>query len=319
MLVHRGGATTTCPHDGLRNIGTFFHSSTCSACIPQQPNVNSWASTTITVQANLIVVLLEVRPVFEILDVLAEPRKLLARERVGEPHLVLLGELADAVAQEQHHADEERRDGAVRDRVLSDREPRRGQRRLELLDRLQEGLDALPEEEGVLERGLDPAVVDLNEPARLRTEDGVLGEEPGVGEEVRDELDQCEGLGELLRLGRRLLRGNIGSAVRDRRNLRVGEIMLAPRIHMPAKHYAYASAGVDLIVPLRLCASVGEVVRDVFGPCFVEGKANPMRIGRVLSGWRYCQCRVSSVSFGDHVPVQCRTECVVRRTCCAKA
>ena len=128
------------------------------------------------------------------------------------------------MTQEQHHADEERRDGAVRDRVLSDREPRRGQRRLELLDRLQEGLDALPEEEGVLERGLDPAVVDLNEPARLRTEDGVLGEEPGVGEEVRDELDECEGLGELLRLGRRLLRGNIGSAVRDRRNLRVVKI-----------------------------------------------------------------------------------------------
>ena len=85
------------------------------------------------------------------------------------------------------------------------------------------------------------------------------------------------------------------------------------------KHCAYASAGVDLVVPLRLCASVGEIVCDVFGPCFVEGKADPMRIGRVLLERRHSQCRVSSMSFGDHVPVQCRTECVVRRTCCATA
>ncbi len=172
-------------------------------------------------EAYLVPVLLEARPVLKILDVLSEPRQLFAGESLLELLPVLLRERADAVAQEEHHAHEERRDGAVCDRVLANRKARRRQRGLQLLDRLQEGLRALPEEERPFERRLDVAVVDLDEPARLRTEHSVLGEESGVGEQVRDELDERERLRELRGVLGRFLCGDIGSPVCDRRNLKV--------------------------------------------------------------------------------------------------
>ena len=156
----------------------------------------------------------------QIIHILREPRELPRSHRL--PDLRALARLprANVVHERQPPAREERRDRDVRHRVLPDREAAlRGEERLDVLERgVQVRGGRAPHLQPKV-RGGELARHALDEEARLGARDRVRGDDAGGGEEVADELDEHERLGDLCGLGRGLVGGDGRAAVRDGGNL----------------------------------------------------------------------------------------------------
>lgn len=150
-----------------------------------------------------------------ILNVLPQSRKsgrLQFRERL---FTFARGVVAKVVLQKHGEADQKRYGGDVGDRPLPHGEARLGQNRLERLESVEERRARTPKEKEVLVPFEDVRVEDGDEVSGTSALHEVLGVEVGFGEELGEELDDHEGLGDLRRFGRRILRGGLAASVRD--------------------------------------------------------------------------------------------------------
>ena len=145
------------------------------------------------VEGSLVALTLE-----EIVDVLPESRELSCGDRLPDLRTFSCDPvLAQVVQEEDTCPPKERSDRDVSEGILPYREALGREERLEVLEGCVQVLRrvALPDEVGHV-GGHQLARDAFNEEAGLCTLHGVFGEDARLGEEVADELDKNEGLGE---------------------------------------------------------------------------------------------------------------------------
>lgn len=165
---------------------------------------------------------LEALPVQQIPNILAEPGQPAPSTTQRRPHLwpLALGVPPKVIDQRNARPGKERRDRDIRNRILAHRKAAAvGEQGLEVLGRLVQILGGTLALDERLPGGGQLGGDAVDEEAGAGALDGVRGEDVGLREEVGDELDEDERLGELGRRGRGLLGRDGRSAVGDRGDL----------------------------------------------------------------------------------------------------
>ena len=159
----------------------------------------------------------EARTSLKVGPVLVAPRKLGLLEQTEDARALALpsGEATKVVRERDLQATQERRNGYISGGELADGEALRREERLDGLGGLHELLGVRVVDEHAELRGVELVGDGVDEETRLGAQDGVLGEDARLGEEVGDELDEDERLVELDAVGRGLVGWDLRATERD--------------------------------------------------------------------------------------------------------